>query len=79
MGPTHRQILDIGELVLTIAFDIKIAIHFIAHLPDWCGFFVYGTNYLDLLLAIGSMIIQLPVVHRFPAYPWLTVFQLAHF
>jgi hypothetical protein len=79
IGPTHRKIIDIGELVITIAFDVEIAIRLVAHLPDWRGFFVQGTNYLDLILAIGSTIIQFPVVHRSPAYPWLTVFQLARF
>ena len=79
IGPTHKQILDIGELVLTIAFDVEIEIRLVVHLPDWRGFFVQGTNYLDLILATGSTAIQLPVVHRSSAYPWLTVFQLARF
>jgi voltage-dependent calcium channel len=79
ISPTHEQIINIGELVLTIAFDIEIAIRFVAHLPDWRGFFVQGNNYLDLVLAIGSTIIQIPVIHNSPAYPWLTIFQLARF
>ena len=79
ISPTHKDIIDIGELVITIAFDIEIAIRLVAHLPDWRGFFVQGTNYLDLVLAIGSTIIQLPAVHNSPAYPWLTIFQLARF
>lgn len=65
--------------MLTIAFDIEIAIRIVAHLPDWRGFFVQGNNYLDLVLAIGSTLIQIPVVHNSPAYPWLTIFQLARF
>ncbi|KAH8980165.1 Ion transport protein-domain-containing protein [Lactarius hatsudake] len=77
--PTHQQILNIGELVLTIAFDIEIAVRIVAHLPDWRSFFVQGNNYLDLVLAIGSTVIQIPVVHDSPAYPWLTIFQLARF
>jgi hypothetical protein len=31
------------------------------------------------MLAIGSTIIQIPVVHNSQAYPWLTIFQLARF
>jgi len=77
--PTHQQILNIGELVLTIAFDIEIAVRIVAHLPDWRSFFVQGNNYLDLVLAIGSTVIQIPIVHNSPAYPWLTIFQLARF
>ncbi|KAI9461510.1 Ion transport protein-domain-containing protein [Russula earlei] len=75
----HSQILNIGELVITIAFDIEIVIRLVAHMPDWRGFFVQGNNYLDLVLAIGSTFIQIPVVHNSPAYPWLTIFQLARF
>ena len=79
IGPTHQQVLNIGELVLTIAFDIEIAVRIVAHLPDWRSFFVQGNNYLDTVLAIGSTIIQIPAVHNSPAYPWLTIFQLARF
>ena len=79
ISPTHGQILNIGEKVLTIAFDVEIVIRFVAHLPDWRGFFVQGNNYIDLVLAIGSTIIQIPVIHNSPAYPWLTIFQLARF
>ena len=79
MSSTHEQVLNIGELVLTIAFDIEIAVRIVAHLPDWRSFFVQGDNYLDLVLAIGSTAIQIPVVHNSPAYAWLTIFQLARF
>jgi hypothetical protein len=43
------------------------------------SFFVQGDSYLDLVLAVGSTPIRLPAVHNSPAYPWLTVFQLARF
>jgi voltage-dependent calcium channel len=79
IDPTHEEILNIGELVLTIAFDIEIVIRFVAHLPDWRGFFVQGHNYFDFVLAIGSTIIQIPVIRNSPVYPWLTIFQLARF
>jgi len=79
ISPMHAKVLNVGELVITIAFDIEIVVRFIAHLPDWRGFFVQGHNYLDLVLAIGSTIIQIPVVHNSQAYPWLTIFQLARF
>jgi hypothetical protein len=54
-------------------------VRFVAHLPDWRGFFIQGNNYVDLVLAIGSTIIQIPIIHNSPAYPWLTIFQLARF
>jgi hypothetical protein len=33
--PMHARILNIGKLVITIAFNIETIVHFIAHLPDW--------------------------------------------
>ena len=79
MSSTHEQILNIGELVITIAFDIEIFIRVAAHLPDWRAFFNRGQNLLDLLLAVGSTIIQIPVIHDSSVYPWFTIFQLARF
>ena len=75
----HQTILDQGELVITLAFDLEIIVRILAELPDWRGFFVYGHNWLDLVLAIGCSIIQMPAIHRSQAYPWLTAFQLARF
>ncbi len=48
----------------------------IPYLPDWRKFFYRGQNVLDLLLAIGSSIIQIPAIHRSPIYPRLTIFEL---
>ncbi len=79
VGPLHSEVLDKGELILTIVFDIEIFIRVLAHLPDWRSFFYRGQNWLDTVLAIGSSIIQIPVVHRSTVYPWLTIFQLARF
>ncbi|EPS97893.1 hypothetical protein FOMPIDRAFT_1127618 [Fomitopsis schrenkii] len=79
MSSTHVQILNIGELVITIAFDIEIFIRVAAHLPDWRAFFYRGQNLLDLLLAVGSSIIQIPAIHDSSVYPWFTIFQLARF
>ena len=79
VSPTHAEILDKGELGLTIAFDVEIIIRILAYLPDYRGFFLHGQNWLDLVLAIGSSIIQIPVIHDSSVYPWLTVFQLTRF
>ncbi|EIW52938.1 uncharacterized protein TRAVEDRAFT_155754 [Trametes versicolor FP-101664 SS1] len=75
----HAEILDKGELALTLTFDVEIIIRVLAYLPDWRKFFYRGQNVLDLLLAIGSSIIQIPAIHRSPLYPWLTIFQLMRF
>ena len=79
IGAMHQEILDKGELVLTIVFDVEIFVRVLAHLPDWRSFFYNGQNWLDLVLAIGSTIIQIPVIHTSAAYPWLTIFQLMRF
>jgi hypothetical protein len=78
-SPIHRIILDKGEFALTLAFDVEIIIRFVAYLPDWRDFFRSGNNWLDTILAIGSGVIQIPVIHHSTVYPWLTVFQLMRF
>ena len=78
MSPTRQNILDVSELAITIVFDFEIIVRLFAELPDWRAFF-QGRNLIDLVLAIGSSIIQIPVIHRSPVYPWLTIFQLARF
>ena len=75
----HTRIIDNSELALTLLFDIDIIWRFCAYLPDWRMFFQHGNNWLDLILAIGSSIIQIPVVHNSDVYPWLTIFPLARF
>lgn len=79
VSDTHQQILDISELAITLAFDIEIVVRILAELPDWRNFFSHGSNWLDLILAIGSTVIQIPAIHRSGVYPWLTIFQLTRF
>lgn len=79
VSPLHQAILDNGEFAITIAFDVEIIIRILAELPHWRGFFMHGNNWLDLILVIGSSVIQIPVIHQSEVYPWLTVFQLVRF
>ncbi|PCH34579.1 hypothetical protein WOLCODRAFT_106220 [Wolfiporia cocos MD-104 SS10] len=79
MSSRHANIIDYGELVLTIAFDVEIVIRFCAEFPAWRNFFHRGQNDLDLLLAIGSSIIQIPAIHDSSVYPWFTSLQLMRF
>ena len=78
-GPVHSRLLKTGEFAITIAFDAEIIIRFASYLPDWRDFFRKGRNLLDLVLAVGSTIIQIPPVRSSSAYPWLTIFQLLRF
>ncbi|TBU26428.1 Ion transport protein-domain-containing protein [Dichomitus squalens] len=79
MSALHAEILDKGELALTIMFDVEIVIRVLAYLPDWRKFFFRGQNVLDLILAIGSSVIQIPAIHESSVYPWLTILQLMRF
>ena len=79
MSDLHRTILDKGELAITALFDVEIIIRILAELPNWRSFFARGNNWLDLILAVGSTVIQIPTIHNSPVYPWLTIFQLARF
>ncbi|KAI5121745.1 hypothetical protein M0805_009034 [Coniferiporia weirii] len=78
-SPEHLDILEWGELALTFLFDIDISWRFLAYLPLWRTFFDHGNNWLDLLLAVGSTVIQIPEIRNSGIYPWLTIFQLARF
>lgn len=79
MSDLHNSVLNQGELVLTIVFDIEIVVRVLAHLPDWRSFFKRGQNLLDLILALGSSIIQIPAIHNSGVYSWLTILQLIRF
>ncbi|KAF8840292.1 hypothetical protein BDN67DRAFT_996862 [Paxillus ammoniavirescens] len=79
MSSLHQDILDKSELVLTVAFDIEIIIRIAAELPAWRNFFQHGSNWADLILAVGSSVIQIPVIQSSKVYPWLTIFQLGRF
>lgn len=79
MSVLHYEIIDLTERMLTLAFDIEIVVRIAAELPAWRDFFLHGNNLLDLIIAIGSSVIQIPVIHNSSVYPWLTVFQLARF
>jgi hypothetical protein len=79
LSPTHEMILYYGELVITVAFDIEIGLRILAALPNWRSYFLQWQNWLDTILAIGSTVIQFPVIRKSPFYPWFTVFQLMRF
>lgn len=79
MSSMHQEIIDINERIITFAFDIEIVVRIVAELPAWRNFFSHGNNWLDLILAVGCSVIQIPAIHNSSVYPWLTIFQLARF
>ncbi|KAF8548118.1 hypothetical protein OG21DRAFT_1489654 [Imleria badia] len=79
MSAIHRELIDLTEFIITFAFDIEILVRIAVELPAWRNFFLHGNNWLDLIIAIGSSVIQIPAIHNSSVYPWLTVFPLARF
>ncbi|KAJ3718090.1 Ion transport protein-domain-containing protein [Lentinula guzmanii] len=79
VSSTHAEILSFGELGITFAFDLEIVVRMLATLPDWRSFFIRAQNWLDVILAVGSSIIQIPVIKDSTVYPWFTIFQLMRF
>ncbi|KAL0066269.1 calcium channel protein [Marasmius tenuissimus] len=75
----HEKLMSWGEFVITMLFDVEIVWRFLASLPDWRIFFTRAQNWLDLALAIGSSVIQIPAIKNSELYPWFTIFQLARF
>ena len=76
---THALVLFYGELVITLAFDVEMALRILATLPHWRHFFEHGNNWIDGALAIGCTIIQIPAIRNSNVYAWFTIFQLARF
>lgn len=54
-------------------------IRFLVSLPDWRAFWSSAGNITDVFLAIGTSVIQIPVIRNSTVYPWLTALQLARF
>lgn len=79
VSATHAEILSSGEFGITFAFDLEILVRMLATLPDWRSFLLSGQNWLDVILAVGSSIIQIPVIKNSTVYPWFTIFQLMRF
>ncbi|KAJ3901512.1 Ion transport protein-domain-containing protein [Lentinula edodes] len=79
VSSTHAEILSFGELGITFAFDLEIVVRMLATLPDWRSFFVRAQTWLDVILAVGSSIIQIPVIKDSTVYSWFTIFQLMRF
>ncbi|EGG06060.1 uncharacterized protein MELLADRAFT_48591 [Melampsora larici-populina 98AG31] len=79
MSPEASLWLDRAELYFTIAFVFEILLRFLGYLPNQARQFVNGVNMADATLACITIVIQIPLFKRSPAYPWLTFFQIARF
>jgi len=79
--PSQREWREQIERYLMVAFDVEIVVRIMFDTMDagFWSFFDRKRNALDLLIAVITTIIQIPVVHNSYWYPWLTFFQLLRF
>ncbi|USP74293.1 hypothetical protein yc1106_01567 [Curvularia clavata] len=76
MSDFRRSFIDTVELIVTLILFVEILIRLVV---DWRNFFRSKRNFTDLVIALVTVIIQLPAIkaaHDGQAYAWLTVFQI---
>jgi len=76
---SRTRMLSRLELGFTIALDLEMIIRAVACLPEWRSMFTKPRNQTDLILAVVTTIIQIPVIKNSAAYKWLQIFQIARF
>jgi hypothetical protein len=69
-------LIDRAELWFTVVFAVDIIIRFLVCLPRPGEFFDSKKNMVDLVLAVTTLIIQIPYIHHSHVYVYLTVFQV---
>lgn len=76
MSPSRATFIDRSEIGVTFLLLLEIVIRFTV---DWRHFFRSKRNITDLLIAIITVVIQIPAIkesHDGRAYAWLSVFQI---
>lgn len=74
MGPNRTNFIRTAELVVTIFLAIEIFLRFVT---DWRHFHRSKRNWLDLFLAVVTIIIQIPHIRdNRKAYMAMTIFQI---
>lgn len=76
MSNFRERFIDASEIIVTLTLLVEIIIRLIV---DWRHFFRSRRNITDLIIAIVTTIIQIPVIknaHDGRAYAWLTIFQI---
>jgi hypothetical protein len=74
MGDGTSRIISISETIVTLVLAAEIIFRLIS---DWRDFPKHRQNWVDLGLAIITMVIQIPPIHESgTAYAWLTIFQI---
>jgi hypothetical protein len=74
MGDGTARIISISETIVSLVLAAEIIFRLIS---DWRDFPKHRQNWVDLGLAIITMVIQIPPIHDSgTAYAWLTIFQI---
>jgi hypothetical protein len=76
MSDFRESFIDTSETIVTFVLFAEILVRLVV---DFRHFFRSKRNITDLLIAIITMIIQLPAIkkaHDGKAYAWLTIFQI---
>lgn len=74
MGPSRENFINICETVVTLVLVFEICLRFLC---DWRNFRTSPRNWVDLVLAVITAIMQFPSVHQAKQpYAWLTFFQI---
>ncbi|CAN6631355.1 calcium-channel protein Cch1p [Trichomonascus vanleenenianus] len=77
---SQSQFIYKWQIFTTSALAAEIVARFLLYLPDWRQFLSSKSNVIDTVLAIVTVIIILPPIHKHEeVYAWLTFFQLARF
>jgi hypothetical protein len=74
MSPATASIIGVSETIVTLILAAEIIFRIIS---DWRDFPKHRQNWVDLGLAIITMVIQIPPVRNSGTpYAWLTIFQI---
>ena len=75
MSPFREAFIMNTETAVTFLLALEILIRFAC---DWRHFFWSKRNWADLIIAIGSLVAQIPVIRGSEeAYAWMSTFQIA--
>ena len=73
-GPAREQFIMDSESAVTFALLLEIILRFAC---NWRRFHESRQNWVDLILVVATMIIQLPFIRNSPeVYAWCTTFQI---
>ncbi|KAK3626032.1 calcium channel protein [Elasticomyces elasticus] len=74
IGPGMERFINVSELAVMFVLLGEIGFRFAA---DWREFPYHRRNWVDLVLAVITMVIQIPSIRNSgQPYAWLTVFQI---